>query len=494
MMIRFFSWSRAIAGVLVPGSTLGLTLALILTSPVVIALALANVASAQPAAKPAAAKPAAAARPVTDKATLARLPGVETFGLSNGLTVAVIRIDTVPSVAVELWYRVGSKDEPRDRRGLAQLTSRLMWKGSQRVRPDAHAQLIGALGGRASGGNDEDSTHFSNELPSAYLEFALTLEAERMRGLQLREPALKAEQELLVAELRQEESSPIARGLRRLLELAFTKHSYAWPSGGVISDVQATTLSDVQRFYDTYYVPNNALLVIAGDVTVESARVAVKKTFETMVASPIVRTSSADAEPALTAQRRELAAAGQLGLILLGYGVPAATHPDWAALQVAATILGSGDNSRIKQRLRSSGKDLGLDGGVSVQPREHPSLFIALAAYREAGGDTAIESALLDEISKLTLRGPSKDELRVAKTQLQARAAFALEGNEGLASQLGRSWITSDNVRAFIDDIDRIEAVKLEDIKRVLTTYLRPERSTLLAIPPAVKPAKAAKP
>jgi zinc protease len=481
----------------------GLALALLAAG----ALARPPAAAAQVAAKPVPAAPAAvpagakaagavkaapppAAKPAAGKAVLAKLPNIETFTVSNGMVVAVLRLPMVPVVLAQVWYRAGSKDEPRDRRGVAQLLARLMWKGSQRVRPDAHAQLIATLGGRVTGGTDEDSTHFGDEVPAAYLDFALMLEAERMRGLQLRDSAVKAERDQLLNELRQEESSPIARGLRRLLELSFTKHPYAWPSGGALADVPAITTADVKRFYDAYYVPNNAALIVVGDTTVEAVKAAVTKYFAPMAASPVARQTTADAEPPASTQRREVAKPGQLGLVMFGFPVPAATHPDWAALQVAATILGSGDESRIKQRLHAGPKEIGLDGGVSLQQREHPSLLIALAAYNESGGGDAVEAALLDEINKLAQRGASKEELRNAKAQLLARAIFAMEGNEGLSTQLGRSWIWYGDPKTFTADTDRLEAVTSEDIKRVLTTYLRPERSTILAIPPAAKAAK----
>lgn len=463
--------------------------------------------AAQPAAKPAAAKPAA---PATKPAAVAaakpaaagpakpaaparnKLAPVETFALANGLSVAVLRTEVVPSVSVQLWYRAGSKDEPRDRRGLSQVLARAMWKGSKRVRPDAHAQLVAALGGQVNGGTDEDSTHFGDELPVGYLDFAIQLEAERMRGLQLRDSVIKAERENLANELRQEDNSPLARGLRRLLELAFTKHSYAWPAGGVAADLAAVSTDDVRRYYDTFYVPNNALLVVVGDVTVQAVRESAEKHFGTFAAAPIARAVTAETEPALTSQRRELAAPGQLGVVLIGYAVPPGKSADWAPLQLTAAILGSGEGSRIKQRLRAPGKEIGLDGGVTTQPREHPSLFIALAAFRDANGGPAVEAALLDEINKLAQKGPTKDELRVAKAQLQTRAGFALESNDNIASQIGRAWILSGDPKAFAGEVERLEAVKPEDVKRVITTYLRPERATILTVPPAAP--KATKP
>lgn len=457
------------------------------TATLTSATALAQPATAaRPAAAPA--RPAAAPRPL-----LAKLPPVTTMQLANGLSAALVTTALLPEVSVQIWYRAGSKDEPRDRRGLAQLVARLMWKGSGRVRPDAHAQLVTALGGRVTGGTDEDSTYFGTDLPSAYLDFALQLEAERMRNLQLRESVVKEERERLASELAQEESSPVARGLRRLLELSFTRHPYAWPSGGSTADLKAVTVADAKRFYDTYYVPGNALVVVVGPVGADALRASLEKHFGALTGGPIARLAKADDEPEITAARREVTAAGPLGLVMTSYAVPAAASPNWAALQVAAALLG-GDDGRLKTRLRNGPpKDLGLDGGVTAQPREHPGLFITLAAYRDPGQSATIEAAVLDEIAKLAQRGPSADELARAKAQLVTRAAFALEPASGLASAVGRSWLWYGDASGFAADLDRIDAVKPEDVRRVLGTYLRPERATTLAVPPAAA-AKAAKP
>lgn len=441
-------------------------------------------------AQGAAAPRAPATQPSARAGALARLPPIEQFTLPNGLKVAVASTNAVPLVSVQLWYRAGSKDEPRGRRGVAQLVARLMWKGTKRVRPDAHALMIAALGGRVGSGTDEDSAHFSASVPRGYLDFAMQLEAERMRGLQLRDSAVKAEREQLAQELTQEDASPIARGLRRLLELAFTKHSYAWPSGGVAADVPAITTEDVQRFYDTYYVPGNALLVVVGDVTVDDVKASAAKHFQPLSGAPVSRTVAADAEPPPTAPRREVAAAGQLGLVMLGYLAPAGKSPDWPALQIASTLLGSGEGSRIKRRLHNGGKELGLDGGVAAQQREHPSLFILLAAYRDAANGAAVEAALTGELAELAQKGPTVAELRLAKNQLQTRLGVGLEGVDGLGTQLGRSWILQEDAAAFLSDFDRLEAVKPQDVKRVVAEYLAPQRATILAIPPATKAAK----
>lgn len=479
--------------------------------PAALALALActmgSTVAAQPAATPRptpAAQPRPAATPTAQPRTFvparslfAKTPPVTTFELANGLSAAVLTIDTIPTVSVQVWVRAGSKDEPRNRRGLAQVVARLMWKGTGRVRPDAHAQLIAALGGRVSGSTDEDASYFGVELPSPYLDYALQLEADRLRGLQLREAAVKAEREQIIAELAQEEASPIARALRRLLELSFSKHPYAWPSGGVVEDLKAITAGDAKLFYDTYYVPQNTLIVVVGDASAETVRASLEKHFGALSSRPIKRSAGATDEPLPTAQRREVAAPGQLGLVVAGYPAPAASDLDWAALQVAAAILASGDGGRLKQRLRvGPPKELGLDGGITAQPREHPGLVVALAAYRNPSHSQAVEAALLDELAKLARLGPTVEEVRAAKVGLLTRSVFATETGAGLASALGRAWLFYGDPKSYAVEADRLEAVRPQDVRRVIGKYLRPELATIVAVPPAPAPppAKAAKP
>src|SRR5579862_3363893 len=170
---------------------------------------------------------------------VAKLPTIETFELSNGLRVAFMEIDSAPVVAVQVWYHAGSKDEPRDRRGSAHMFEHMMFKGTTHVRSEAHAQDINGVGGYSNAQTDEDATHYIDTLPADYLDFAIQLEAERMRNLLFRPAMIDIEREVVKEEIRQRENSPIPKGFQRFLDVAFTKHPYAWTSGGTIKDLDA---------------------------------------------------------------------------------------------------------------------------------------------------------------------------------------------------------------------------------------------------------------
>lgn len=463
--------------------------------PIVTALAVAvlpSAASAQaPAAPPAPAK-AAAKRPanaVRPSNAVAKLPLIETFELPNGLQVAVLRTDAAPVVAVQVWYRAGAKDEARDRRGSAHMFEHMLFKGTRHVRAEAHAQFLNGIGGYVNAQTDEDATHYINTLPADYLDFAIQLEAERMRNLLFRKDMIAGEREVVKEEIRQQENSPIAKGFLRFLEVAFTKHPYAWTAGGNLTDLDATTLEDLKKFYDAYYQPNNALLVVAGKVTVEEVKASAEKWFGPIAkgAEP-PRPAKTAQEPKQTAKRKETVQPGQIGLTLVGFHIPPARDKDIYALQVASIILGAGESSRLKVRLKTADpktkRPLALDGGMEAIVREDPGMTIALGAYLDPAQADPIEAAIFEEIAKLGAGGPKADELRKAKNQVQSAFLFSLENAQGLAEAIGRSWILTGNPSSFMKDVDQIEKVTAADVKRVIKQYMTPDNATIVVIPP----------
>lgn len=422
--------------------------------------------------------------------TMPRLPAIETFELGNGLRVAFLRVDTAPVVAVEVWYRAGSKDESADRRGSAHMFEHIMFKGSQRVRPEAHAQLLNGVGGYVNARTDEDATYYINAVPASYLDFAMQLEAERMRHLLFRPPTIETEKAVVKEEIRQLENSPIGKGFLRFLAIAYTKHPYAWTAAGTAADLDKTTPGDLKRFYDAYYQPNNALLVVVGNSTLERVKAAAQTHFGAIAkGGEPPRPATAVAEPVQTSKRREVVEPGQIGLSIVGWHIPQAKHKDLYALQVASIMLGAGESSRLKVRLKATDaktkRPLALDAGVETVIREHPGMMICLGAYLDAAQAEPVEAALLDEVAKLGAKGPTDIELRKAKNQVQSSFLFSLERADGLAEAIGRSWILTGDPQSFVRDVDEIEKVTAGDVRRVVAQYMTPERATIVVIPPA---------
>ena len=447
-------------------------------------VAVLGLGSARVFAAPAAAGPTALPQP-----TIAHLPTIETFELPNGLRVAFMRIDTAPAVAVQVWYHAGSKDEPRDRRGSAHMFEHMMFKGTERVRAESHAQDINGVGGYSNAATDEDATHYIDTLPADYLDFAIQLEAERMRHLLFRPEMIDGEREVVKEEIRQQENSPISKGFLRFLAIAFTKHPYAWTAGGNLKDLDAATPADLKAFYDAYYEPNNAMLVIVGKATLAQVRQSAERWFGPIPkATEPLRPSASSQEPPQTDKRREVVEPGRVGLALVGWHIPAARDKDTYAIQVASIILGAGDSSRLKVKLKQTDpklkRSLALDGGMEAIVREDPGMAIALGAYLDPAQEDAIEEAIFTEIGKLGQSGPTAEELRKAKNQVQAGFVFSLEHVQGLAEAIGRSWILTGDPAQFTHDVDAIEQVTAADVQRVVKQYLAPDRATVVVIPP----------
>lgn len=412
------------------------------------------------------------------------LPQLETWELNNGMKVAFMPLASAPVVAVEVWYHVGSKDEPRDRRGSAHMFEHMMFKGAERVRPEEHARSLNRLGGYVNASTSEDATWYINVLPARHLDFACQLEAERMRALLFREDMIRTEREVVKEEIRQQENNPLAKGFLRFMANAFSRHPYQWSAGGTIADLDATTAADLKRFYDTYYVPNNAMLVVVGAVTADQVRAAAEKWFGPLPrAAEPPRPADAATEPTQTAMRRDVSAPGQVGLLLGGYHIPAASHDDIYALQVASLILGSGESSRLMQRLVQKER-IAVQAGAPLILREHPGLLALYGVYLDASKGDAVQAALLDEIALLRRNGPTVQELSKAKSQIQTSFVQGLQTAAGLAEQIGSSWILTGDPGRWLQDLERYGAVTAADVKRVANTYLTESNLTVLAIPP----------
>ncbi len=450
------------------------------------AMAIAMVAAAGPSA----AQPKKVPPPKPAAASSVKLPELETWTLPNGLRVAYMGLHKAPVVTVQVWYHVGAKEEARNRRGSAHMFEHMMFKGTKHVRPEEHARHLNRVGGYVNAFTTEDVTAYHDTVPREYLDFAMQLEAERMSNLLFRKKMVDTEREVVKEEIRQQENNPIAKGFLRFLSIAYKKHPYSWTAGGTIADLDQTSPDDLAKFYETYYVPNNALLVVVGDVDKGQVEDAATRWFGglTKGAKP-PRPADASPEPEQTKMRREVAESGQIGLIIGGYHIPEATSADIYPLQVLSLILGAGDSSRLHKRLVRTDKTA-VEVGAQSMVREHPGLLLVFAAYLDGGNQQKVEDALFDEIDRIARSAPSARELTKAKNQINAGFVFGLESVTGLANEIGMSWVQSGDPGRFLDDLGKIDAVTAQDVQRVAAKYLKKSNRTVVVIPPAGKGGK----
>ncbi len=411
-------------------------------------------------------------------------PNIESWKLDNGLTVIYLGVHKTPLVTVQVWYHAGSKDEPRDRRGSAHMFEHLMFRGTERVPPEEHARLLDKIGGEVNAFTTEDMTCFHDTVPPQYMDFAMELEAERMQHLLFLETVIDTEREVVKEEIRQRENNPISKALLKFRELAFTRHPYAWDAGGRIEDLDKTTPEDLMKFYKAYYQPNNAALIVVGDVSRKDVDTSARKWFGGIPRAPDPpRPADALTEPRQKAQVSKIMDPAQIGIVIEGYKIPAAKDKDIPALEVLSTILSRGNSSRLHQRIVRRDK-VGVFTGAFMDAKEHPSLLLIFGAHLAPEQGQKVRDDLLDEVKKLQLAKVKPDELQKAKNQLAASFIFELQNVSSIANKIGRSWIYTKDPRSWLDDYGKLLRVTAEDVRRVAKRYLTPESLTVVSVPP----------
>jgi zinc protease len=414
----------------------------------------------------------------------ARKGEAQRWKLDNGLEVVFVADRKAPVVAVSMVVRAGGKDEPATQRGLAHLVEHLTWKGSRRIPADGHARMVAALGGRSGADTTSDYTRFLDVVPSAALAFALDLEAERLRNLTLNQAALDGEREVIKEELRQRlDGTLVERVVDEVFKLAFTSHPYRVVPGGTRAMLDGLTLADAQRYYDTWYQPNNVVLVVVGDADETSLRKAVQKSFGGIPRGPAASRASVT-EPAQAArQDLTLTLPVQTPMVVAVFHAPPARDADRTALHVLGEILAGGELSRLRARLVTSDK---LAVEVDYEPwwLEDAGLLTFPAAYLPSSDPAKLRAAMLDECKRLRDRAPSAAELARAKNQLASRVAFARERPSELASRLSDDLINAHEPRA-LKAAAAIDAVGAADVQRVARKYLTDAQVSFLTIVPA---------
>ena len=416
----------------------------------------------------------ASARAVTDdEVSLPPLP-LHERRLANGLQLIALPQPGAGTVAVQVWYRVGGKDDPPGRSGFAHLFEHLMFKRTRHLPDEAFDRLTEDVGGSNNAFTAPDVTAYLDEVPANHLERLLWAEAERMSNLQVDPGNFASEREVVKEELRERVlADPYGRLFNALPELAYSRHPYRRPVVGRIEDLDAATLADVRRFHATYYRPDNAVLIVAGGFDPAALDRAVDRWFAPLArpARPVPRV--AVAEPRRREARRAMLHGPTVplpALALLWQG-PRAGAADAPALQVAAALLAAGESSRLNEALvyraqlaQSAGfyADLNADAGM-------------LAAYAIAATGrplAAIEAALRREIERLARQPVAAAELDKVRTGLLTRTLAERQAPAGQAEAAGWALVNHGDARQADAEIGRLQAVRAADVQRVLRRML----------------------
>ncbi|MCI0391275.1 MAG: insulinase family protein [Acidobacteria bacterium] len=410
--------------------------------------------------------------------------------LGNGLKVYSLVDETSPTVSVQVWYKVGAKDDPAGRSGFAHLFEHMMFKRTKNLKAEMFDRFTEDVGGFNNAQTWDDYTDYFEVVPSNYLETLLWAEADRMSSLVVDEEVFKSEREVVKEEYRQRIlASPYGRFFLLLQQKSFTQHPYQRPGIGSLEDLNAATVEDVRAFHATFYRPDNATLIVAGDFEPAQLDAWVDKYFARILKPdrPIPRVSSN--EPERRAQRRftEFLPNAPLTALGISYLTPPAAHADAAALQVAEAILSAGESSRLYQSLVYQ-QQLAVNAFTVSTPTEDTGYF-ALAAIVSSGKQPeATERAVLAEIDSLQKSPVKAAELDKAKNQLLTGLLRLRETNHGRANAIGLAAVLLGNAHRVNTGLERLQAVTAADVQRVMKRYFNPDsRVVVICYPEAMR-------
>jgi len=397
--------------------------------------------------------------------------------LPNGLRVLSVVDKSSPSVAINVWYHVGSKDDPDHRSGFAHLFEHIMFKSTKNMKAEMMDRLTEDVGGQNNAFTQDDVTVYYEVVPSNYLETLLWAEAERLASLTVDEENFKSERAVVQEEFRQSVlAPPNGRLFYALDQKSFNAHPYKRPTIGSIEDLDAATVDDVIKFHNTYYRPDNATLIVVGDFDPKQLDAWVDKYFASIPKPNLPLPRVRVAEPARTGEKRFMEYAPNVPLkgVAFTYLVPSEKNEDSDALTLAETILSRGRSSRLYQSLVYQ-QQIATNANANADLREDAGLFDIIAFVANGKKPEDVESSLRSEIKKLQDAPASAAELEKAKNQLVTGNLRSRETNLGKSQSLGRAAVLLGDPNRVNTELDRLQAVTAADVQRVAKKYFTDE-------------------
>jgi zinc protease len=411
---------------------------------------------------------------------------IKEFRLDNGLEVLILEDHAVPLVTVQVWYRVGSRNERPGVTGVSHFLEHLMFKGTPKYGPGAYSQLIQRYGGTQNAFTSYDMTAYYAVLPAARLELALDLEADRMSNLLLDPQEIKSEREVVKEERRLRENAPTGPMYEELSALAYKAHPYQWPIIGWMSDIEHITRDDLLAHYKTYYIPNNATLIIVGDVHATQTMEAVQRLFGPIPKGPPVPPVRPPEPPQAGERRAEIPRPTALAAIAIAFHIPAFEHPDALPLEVLSQILSQGQSSRLYRDLVYH-QQLATSISSDADLRVDPGLFTIVSMVQADKSPGQVEEAIYKQLEAIAEDTIADSELQKSINQAQSSFVFRQDAIQQQGFTIGFFHLLQ-SYKVVNEYLDRLRQVTKQDVARVARTYLTKTNRTVVTIVPIRPP------
>ena len=409
--------------------------------------------------------------------------------LENGLTVLVLADPRAPVVTNQVWYRVGSMDEHSGITGISHMLEHMMFKGSEKYPPGEFSRIVASLGGRENAFTGRDYTGYFQVVGSEHWETVMAMEAERMHALKLTDEEFLPERRVVIEERRlTTEDRPNSLLSEQFHATAFFNQPYGHPIIGWMSDIEAYTVDDLRDWYAQWYAPNNAVVVVVGDVDPEAVIAAAERHYGHIPARELPLRKPRVETPQRGERRVTMRIPAELPYLITGWKTPVLITlddpVDAYALIVAAGVLDSGDASRFARGL-VRGRELASSTSARYSAFSRLDSLFTIAAVPTANTDIeTLEQALLDEIERLKNDPIDESELQRVQARVIAQEIFRRDSIRSQAFELGMLQTVGLGWQVADEYVDRIRAVTADDVQRVVREYLIPDTRTVGILQP----------
>ncbi|TLX76867.1 insulinase family protein [Labilibacter sediminis] len=413
----------------------------------------------------------------------------EEFDLDNGLHVILHQDNSTPIVAVSVMYNVGSKNENPELTGFAHFFEHLMFEGTENIERHEYSNYVERAGGTLNAGTWYDYTHYYEILPSNQLELGLWLESERMLHAKVDSIGIATQKRVVIEEKKQRyDNTPYGDLLKVTMERAYKKHPYKWPVIGDPEHIMSAKDKDFVNFYETYYVPNNACLVIAGDINKETAKEMATRYFsEIPRGTKKMHRPKVFDDPQSAEVRDTVYGAVQLPLIIQAYHVPAVGTDDYYAVDLLNKVLSGGQSSRLYKELVDNQQKAMQVASIPLGLQD-PGVVLAYALPNTGVNVKDLEDAMNEEINKVKNDLISEREFTKLKNQVENQVVNGNRRMATIAENLASNYTFYKNTDLINQELDKYLAVTREDIKRVANKYFTDQnRVVIYYLPNSVK-------
>jgi len=403
------------------------------------------------------------------------------YTMPNGLHVILQEDHSTPIVAVSVMYHVGSKNEDPQRTGFAHFFEHLLFEGSENIKRGEYMKYIQAAGGQLNANTTQDRTFYYEVLPSNQLELGLWMESERMLHAKIDTVGVETQRKVVKEEKKQSfDNRPYGQLINVIYENAYTKYPYRWSPIGKEQYIDQATLAEFMNFYKTFYVPNNAVLVISGDLNIEQTKALISKYYGDIPKGTKAIPRPTVVEPAQTAEKTvKFYDNVQLPAVVLAYHIPKQGTDDYYAMQLLTQVLSQGKSSRFEKEIVDKQQKAVEVASFSLG-NEEPGLAIMLGIAGQGVKSEDLEKSMIAEIDKVQKGGITEEEYKKLENQAETDFVEQNQKDLGVATNLATYYTFQGNANLINTELDHYKKVTRDDIKRVANKYLTKENRLVL--------------